>query len=266
MAKLLDFRHRPRRRKARRPIRRRYGYTDLSGQLRSSLDKFTGVKVIPFALVAMMIVGYILLIGPGDYFLLKKVFRRMEWTWFTFPDHRHRRQPHGLLARVLSQGQSTARESGRSGRCGCCVAAHPRHDVAEHFQPADGIVRSFASAARRRAATAAEERLGLFCLVRLARRRAGRHESARRQRFALVAVVSFMARLRASCRPRRIRSKACRSKSGPPRVSPAAGRPMPKSCPAPILSEEDQRPDRLDHESLRFSAGKLHRRPRPLGV
>jgi hypothetical protein len=62
-----------------------YGYNDLSGQLRSSLDKFSGVKVIPFALVALMIVGYILLIGPGDYFLLKKIFRRMEWTWFTFP-------------------------------------------------------------------------------------------------------------------------------------------------------------------------------------
>jgi hypothetical protein len=62
-----------------------YGYTDLSGQLRSSLDEFTGVKVIPFALVAMMIIAYIVLIGPGDYFFLKKVLRRMEMTWITFP-------------------------------------------------------------------------------------------------------------------------------------------------------------------------------------
>lgn len=62
-----------------------FGYTDLSGQLRSSLDSFTGVSAIPFALVASIIVAYILLIGPGDYFLLKNVVRRMTWTWLTFP-------------------------------------------------------------------------------------------------------------------------------------------------------------------------------------
>ena len=40
---------------------------------------------MPFWLVAGLIVGYILLIGPGDYFFLRKVVRRMEWTWLTFP-------------------------------------------------------------------------------------------------------------------------------------------------------------------------------------
>ena len=62
-----------------------YAYTDLSGQLRSALDRFSGVQVIPFSLVAMMIILYILLIGPGDYFFLRKIVRRMEWTWLTFP-------------------------------------------------------------------------------------------------------------------------------------------------------------------------------------
>jgi hypothetical protein len=85
MAKLLDFPTTQSDEKQDDPYGGGYGYADLSGQLRSSLDKFTGVKVVPFALVAMMIIGYILLIGPGDYFLLKKVIRRMEWTWFTFP-------------------------------------------------------------------------------------------------------------------------------------------------------------------------------------
>ncbi|MGD0516683.1 MAG: hypothetical protein ABSA26_04040, partial [Thermoguttaceae bacterium] len=41
-------------------------YTDLSGQLRSALDVFTGVRTIPFWFVASMVIFYILLIGPGD--------------------------------------------------------------------------------------------------------------------------------------------------------------------------------------------------------
>jgi hypothetical protein len=61
------------------------GYRDLSGQLRSALDRFTGVRLVPFWLVAGLIVVYIILIGPGDYFFLRKVVGRMEWTWLTFP-------------------------------------------------------------------------------------------------------------------------------------------------------------------------------------
>lgn len=61
------------------------GVADLSTQLRSSLDQFPGVKLIPFGWVAFFIFLYILLIGPGDYFLLRKVFGRMELTWITFP-------------------------------------------------------------------------------------------------------------------------------------------------------------------------------------
>ncbi|MEN6449136.1 MAG: hypothetical protein ABFC96_01470, partial [Thermoguttaceae bacterium] len=61
------------------------GYQDLAGQLRSALDRFTGVRLVPFWVVAGLIVLYILLIGPGDYFFLRKVVRRMEWTWLTFP-------------------------------------------------------------------------------------------------------------------------------------------------------------------------------------
>jgi hypothetical protein len=61
------------------------GYSDLSGQMRSALDRFSGVRLVPFWLVAGLIVVYILLIGPGDYFFLRKVVGRMEWTWLTFP-------------------------------------------------------------------------------------------------------------------------------------------------------------------------------------
>jgi len=53
--------------------------------VRRALDQFQGVTLIPFGWVAAFIVLYILLIGPGDYFFLKKVLKRMELTWITFP-------------------------------------------------------------------------------------------------------------------------------------------------------------------------------------
>ena len=61
------------------------GYTDLSGQLRSALDKFEGVKKFPFSLVLILIGLYILVIGPFDWFLTHRVFRRPNLTWLTFP-------------------------------------------------------------------------------------------------------------------------------------------------------------------------------------
>ncbi len=61
------------------------GISDLSTQLRLALEQFPGVKLIPFGWVAFFIFIYILLIGPGDYFFLKKVVKRMELTWVTFP-------------------------------------------------------------------------------------------------------------------------------------------------------------------------------------
>jgi hypothetical protein len=62
-----------------------YGVSDLSSQLRAALEQYPGVKLIPFGWVAFFIFLYILLIGPGDYFFLKKVLKRMELTWITFP-------------------------------------------------------------------------------------------------------------------------------------------------------------------------------------
>jgi len=60
------------------------GYDELSGQLRAALDRFPSVRVVPFAVVVTLAVLYIALIGPGDYFFLKKAVGRMEWTWLTF--------------------------------------------------------------------------------------------------------------------------------------------------------------------------------------
>jgi len=60
------------------------GYEDLVGQLREALDEFQGVTRAKFSWVAGLILLYILLIGPGDYFLLKKM-GRLHWTWLSFP-------------------------------------------------------------------------------------------------------------------------------------------------------------------------------------
>jgi len=62
-----------------------FGASDLSAKLREALEQFEGVKLVPFGWVAFFIFLYILLIGPGDYFFLRKVLKRMELTWITFP-------------------------------------------------------------------------------------------------------------------------------------------------------------------------------------
>ncbi len=67
---------------------RRISYSnvsDLSTSLRGGLESFPAVKLVPFAWVAFFIFLYILLIGPGDYLFLRKVVKRMEFTWITFP-------------------------------------------------------------------------------------------------------------------------------------------------------------------------------------
>jgi hypothetical protein len=62
------------------------GSEDLINTLRAALDQqFVGVKTAPFALVAALVLAYIALIGPGDYFFVKRVLKRMELTWITFP-------------------------------------------------------------------------------------------------------------------------------------------------------------------------------------
>ena len=72
-----------------KPKQQSYAYsqgTDTIARLRSALDsKFQGVTTIPFSIVGILVVGYILLIGPGDYFLVSRIFKRHELTWLTFP-------------------------------------------------------------------------------------------------------------------------------------------------------------------------------------
>jgi hypothetical protein len=59
--------------------------TELAGKLVHSLESFPDVPVISFGWVALFILVYILIVGPLDYFFLKKVVKRLELTWITFP-------------------------------------------------------------------------------------------------------------------------------------------------------------------------------------
>jgi hypothetical protein len=58
--------------------------SDITTSLQRSLDNFD-VNIVPFGYVALFIILYILVVGPLDYFVLKHVFHKLEWTWITFP-------------------------------------------------------------------------------------------------------------------------------------------------------------------------------------
>ncbi|HLN32351.1 MAG TPA: hypothetical protein VK395_31770 [Gemmataceae bacterium] len=59
--------------------------SDLATRLETNLEDFEDVPVISFGWVALFILIYILVVGPLDYFFLKKVVKRLELTWITFP-------------------------------------------------------------------------------------------------------------------------------------------------------------------------------------
>ncbi|MGL6193899.1 MAG: hypothetical protein ACRC2T_03655, partial [Thermoguttaceae bacterium] len=61
------------------------GYNDMSGQIRSSLDSFDNMFTPPFSLILLLMVIYVLLIGPLDWFLVNRVIKKPRLTWVTFP-------------------------------------------------------------------------------------------------------------------------------------------------------------------------------------
>jgi hypothetical protein len=60
------------------------GYDDIAGQLRSALDQYSHVTLVRFSWIAGILVLYILLLGPLDFFGLHRL-GRPHWTWVTFP-------------------------------------------------------------------------------------------------------------------------------------------------------------------------------------
>lgn len=64
------------------------GPSEISASVQARLDaalENSGIKTPPFLAIAGLVLLYILLIGPGDYLLVKYVLKRMEMTWITFP-------------------------------------------------------------------------------------------------------------------------------------------------------------------------------------
>jgi hypothetical protein len=58
---------------------------DLATDLQKELEVFPDVRPISFGWVAFIIFLYIVVVGPLDYLFLRKVVKRLEWTWVTFP-------------------------------------------------------------------------------------------------------------------------------------------------------------------------------------
>ncbi|CAN5539481.1 hypothetical protein BH10PLA2_BH10PLA2_11440 [soil metagenome] len=58
---------------------------DVGSALMENIEHFSDMPVISFGWVALFILIYILIVGPLDYFFLKKVVKRLELTWITFP-------------------------------------------------------------------------------------------------------------------------------------------------------------------------------------
>ncbi|MGL6227203.1 MAG: hypothetical protein ACRC10_11340 [Thermoguttaceae bacterium] len=61
------------------------GYSDISGQIRSSTDQWTGLQIVPFSLLLILLVLYLGVVGPLDWLLVHKILKRPQWTWITFP-------------------------------------------------------------------------------------------------------------------------------------------------------------------------------------
>ncbi|MCL2005013.1 MAG: hypothetical protein FWG73_02505 [Planctomycetaceae bacterium] len=61
------------------------GYNDIAGQIRSALDQFEGVHVVPFSVILLILTAYWLVIGLFDWYFVHKVLKKPILTWLTFP-------------------------------------------------------------------------------------------------------------------------------------------------------------------------------------
>jgi hypothetical protein len=59
------------------------GYSDLSGQLRAALDYFPGVRTASLSLLAALLIGFLLIVGPFDYFVFVRWLKKPQYAWWT---------------------------------------------------------------------------------------------------------------------------------------------------------------------------------------
>lgn len=70
------------------------GYNDMSGQLRTAIDQFAGVRMTPFWLITLLAGGYVFLLFPLDYWLKRRktasansiggISGSAGWPWLSF--------------------------------------------------------------------------------------------------------------------------------------------------------------------------------------
>lgn len=83
------------------------GYNDLAGALRQRLGRsFPSISTIAFSVVALLAVGYLLVLGPLDYLFVHRVLGRPILAWVTFP----------LIVVATSGGAYWLAESNRGDR------------------------------------------------------------------------------------------------------------------------------------------------------
>ncbi len=58
---------------------------ELAVALRTHVDTFDGVPVVSFGWVAVLIAFYLVLVGPVEFYVLRRVLGRPELTWLTLP-------------------------------------------------------------------------------------------------------------------------------------------------------------------------------------
>lgn len=61
------------------------GFSDLSGQLRRSLDSFSIKRGLNFSLIALVIAALVILVAPLDYFIVRRWLGNPLLGWLTFP-------------------------------------------------------------------------------------------------------------------------------------------------------------------------------------
>ncbi|WP_144058781.1 hypothetical protein [Rhodopirellula sp. SWK7] len=61
------------------------GYSDLSGQVRRSLDRFSTKRNVSFSIIALVIAALIALVAPLDYLFVRRVLGNPLLGWATFP-------------------------------------------------------------------------------------------------------------------------------------------------------------------------------------
>jgi hypothetical protein len=63
----------------------RQGITELASQLHAAQDRFASINRPSIWSVMGLVLAYIVVLGPLDYFVVQRVIRRSTWTWVTFP-------------------------------------------------------------------------------------------------------------------------------------------------------------------------------------